>query len=305
MDVEKLTKDLQKIAAGPDGPAQFAKFTTEVVEKLKKAADHLGKAAKAIGKAIETHDKMGEHMDGMASHLDNMKDCMGKAIASGKLGKVEDAGEAKDMTTHMSGMETHHGALDKLITSQEEHLDNAEGAIDDAVDSADEESDKGLAAAERTEKRYNRKLEAFKKQATRENARGQAALVKQLTAKADAQITAVQDGFNQLLKALAPVPAAPPHIEKTIPVRTVSLEKAADGARQPVAGQPGPTPVAKVATGAEIPATDEYGMPNPEYLKAVESGQLGNNGGSAFLKSVKEVPAQVGNPFPEQFGNAA
>ena len=58
----------------------------------------------------------------------------------------------------------------------------------------------------------------------------------------------------------------------------------------------------KASTGAVIKATDEYGVPNPEYLQAVEAGQFGNDGDGAFVKAAKEVEAQQGNPFPENFG---
>jgi exonuclease VII small subunit len=298
MDAEKLKKRLEK--ATPD---EFAKFVTQAVDRLVKAADFLGKASKAIGKAIETHDKMGEHMDGMAGHMSNMKDCMGKAIATGKLGKVEDAGEAKDMTTHMSGMETHHGALDKLIASQEEHLDNAEGAIDDAVDSADEETDKGLAAAERTEKNFKREIARIQKASARENANNLREMKKQM----DATVSSLEKGFNALLTALAP-PAVPDHVQKAaVPFRAaVTLEKAHDTGNPGATAAttpPGAPPVAKISTGAQIEATDEYGMPNPEYLKAVEAGQLGRDGGGAFVKAAKDVPLQEGNPFPKNETN--
>ena len=255
-------------------------------------------------KMSEHMDKLGEHHDGMADHIDGMKDCLGKAIASGKLKKVEDDGDTKDMTTHMSGIEDAHGemgkthdAIEKLIDEQEEALDNANGAIDDAVASADEETDKGLTAAERTEKRYTRKIAAIQKANKRENA----LLKKEMKKSVDAATRATQDGLNQLLKALTPVPPPPSHVEKVVPVRTVSLEKSADGGGAPQ--QPGQPPVAKVSTGAQIPAVDEYGMPNPEYLKAVESGQVGRDGSAAFHKAAKEVPMQVGDPFPKNDTN--
>src|ERR1700722_3945652 len=320
MDADKLKKHLEKIAAGPDGPAAFAKYIGQVVDRLKKATDHLAAAAKHVGQAMEHNEKMsdhmdalGEHHDAMADHMSGMKDCMGKAIATGKLGKVEDAGDAKDMTTHLSGIESAHsemgkthGAIEKLIADQEEALDNADGAIDDAVDSADEETDKGLAAAERTEKMRKRDNAKLRKSLERKHGRDLSALTKKFEKTSREQIASVQDGFSQLLKALAPVPAAPAGIEKVTPSRTVTMEKNQDGSvRGPAAAAvSGATPEAQVATGISMPAVDEHGMPNPEYLKAVEAGTLGKGGGSAFVKAAREIEPQVGNPFPEQFGAA-
>jgi len=295
MDTEKLKKSLEGVT-----PEQFAKFVGQTVDRLEKAANFLKKAAGAVGKAMETHEKMGEHMDGIADHVANMKDCMGKAIATGKLGKAEDAGEAKDMTTHMAGIEEHHGKLEGLISTMEGHLDNAAGAIEDATGAADEENDKGLAAAERTEKMNNRRMALVQKQ----NARQIAAMQKNLEKTILAVQSSANENMNALVKALAG-PVVPEHVAKSapIPLRTVTLEKSADGQQGlPAAPRPGEPPVAKAA-GIEIQATDEYGMPNPEYLKAVAAGQLGKDGGTAFTKAAKEVPFQVGDPFPKNDTN--
>ena len=309
IDVEKLTKSLK--AATPE---QFAKYVDQTIERLKKAADHLGKAASHIDKAIETHGKIGDAMDGleehhdaMAGHMAGMKDCMGKAVATGKLGKVTDEGDAKDMTTHMSGIEDAHGLMgkghddiQKLIDTQETHLDNAEGSIDDAIAAADEETDKGLAAAERTEKRHVREMGNLQKTLKRDSDRKFAAMQK---ANAAAQ-REVANGFNALVKALSGPPAPPAGVTAAVvPHRAaVTLDKAQDlgglGKGAPAA-VPGTPAAAQVSTGATIQATDEYGMPNPEYLKAVEAGQLGKDGGTAFVKAAGKVEAQVGNPFPD------
>ena len=314
MDLEKLKAELEKAT-----PAQLATYTKQALagfDRLKKAVDHLAKAAGHIAKAIDTHEKIGDAVDGlmehhaaMGDHMANMQDCMGKAIATGKLGKVEDVGDAKDMTSAMSGIESahgemgkKHGEIEKLIDTQEEHLDNAEGSIDDAVAASDEETDKGLAAAERSEKMYNRKLAAIKKS----NAAEMRKLAKTMADQNKAASRELEKGFNQLLNAIAPK-QVPADIQKVVPARTamVTLEKGQDVGAQPsaVATQPGTPPVAKVSTGAEIQATDEYGMPNPEYLKAVESGQLGLSGGTAFVKAAGKVEAQVGDPFPKDNTN--
>jgi len=313
MDLEKLKAELEKAT-----PAQLAVYTKQALagfERLKKAADHLAKAAGHIAKAIDTHEKIGDAVDGlmehhaaMGDHMANMHDCMGKAIATGKLGKVEDAGDAKDMTSALSGIESahgemgkKHGEIEKLIETQEEHLDNAEGSIDDAVAASDEETDKGLAAAERSEKMYNRKLAVIKK----DNAREMKKLAKSMADQSKAATRELEKGFNQLLNALAPK-QIPAEIQKTIPARTsVALEKGQDVGVQPgaAATKPGEVPVAKVSSGAVIQATDEYGMPNPEYLKAVEAGQVGKDGGAAFVKAAGKVEAQIGDPFPNNNTN--
>ena len=278
MDAEKLQKRLEKemAAAGTDGPALLAKFVGQVVDRLSKAADHLAKAAKHLGAAMEHNEKMADHLDdlqghhdAMEGHLDGMKDCMGKAIASGKLGKAEE-GEAKDLSTHISGIESAHtemgkthDAVDKLIGDQEAALDSAGGAIDDAKEASDDETDKGLAAAERTEKRYGKKVAAIQKASARENAKLKKQLEKSV---ADTQRT-LQAGFNELVKALTPVSPAPSNIEKVTPIRTAPVEKRApEGAALAAAAA-----AAGGSWKSRLP-TSTIGMPNPDFIKAVETG---------------------------------
>ncbi len=289
MDVEKLQKILEKAT-----PAQLAQHVVEFM----KAAGSLANAGKHIADAIDTHSKLGDHMDAIGDHLDSMKECMGKAVAAGTLGKIEDENSlAKGMGTIFSGITASHGAMDKLIADTTEHLNNSQVSIEDASAAADEQTDNGLSAAERTEKRHKRDIAAIQKASDRK--------FKELQKSFMISQRSMEDGFNKMVNALTGPMVVPTHIEKTIPARTfVTLEKGADGtAAVPAVQVPGASPVAKISTGAQIEATDEYGMPTPEYLDAVEKGMLGRDGGTAFVKAAGVVPAQVGDPFPKNDTN--